>query len=79
MPDLEPDDTTDTTGGMREFAAELFRRAEDPDEADEHDPAPDPTKGNVAPKEGNNPSARASADQEMREFAAELFGRDPYA
>lgn len=72
MPDLTPDDDA-----MREFAAALFT---DPDEPAEPvtDEAPDPLRGNVAPKEGTG-TGRPTYDDSMRVFTAQLFGHDPHA
>lgn len=55
--------------GLREWAALLFR---DPAPLDPQ-PAPAPLQ-NVVPTEGTNPSP-ASGDQDLREFARELFHR----
>lgn len=58
-----PDDET------RDFVRRLFA---DPDEAPEpvNDP-PEPTRGNVVPREGNTP--QPPADDGMRDFARRLF------
>lgn len=63
---------------MRAYTRALFT---DPDAPAEPEPEaePDPLRGNVAPKEGNNPELRNDPSADMRAFTAHLFGRDPHA
>lgn len=61
-----------TDDEIRDFATRLFADPDAPAEPDDVPEPPDPTKGNVAPREGNNPTPPAG-DQDMREFARRLF------
>jgi hypothetical protein len=56
---------------LSEFVRDLFA---DPDASQPEQPAePEPTAGNVAPGEGENPPSGPSDD--MRQFARNLFGQ----
>lgn len=59
---------------LRAFARELFARADDEgDSPTSHEaPPPDPTRNNVAPREGNNPTGEAD---DMQTFVRNLFDR----
>jgi hypothetical protein len=62
---------------LRDFVRAVFARNDVPGPDTLDEPEPDPTGGNIAPKEGTGEPLRRGAS-DMRELTRRLFGNDNF-